>query len=245
MKRLAALAAVLVFAFGLGGAHAHADDGGGGANTAIAINTRDGSSVFKFAFAIRHVMQGTVDQTNAAVAYSSCTSCSTTAIAIEIVLVENDPPVFTPTNVAIAINDRCNLCVTFASAYQFTVQTSGPVRFTEEGIRTIQEIKKQIKALEDATLTVGELRAKLDELMQQLAGVLANELVPAGKSGEDRGTRNGSGTTTTPTEATATTTEPSTSVDTTQTPTSTTPAASATTPGTTGQTTTGTTTTTP
>jgi putative peptide zinc metalloprotease protein len=237
VRRLAALATLVVLALGLGGAHAAYADGGGD-NVAVAINTKDGSSVFKFAFAIRHVMQDTVDQTNAAVAYSSCTSCSTTAIAIEVVLVEGDPSVFTPTNMAIAINNECNLCVTFASAYQFTFQSSGPVHFNEEGLRTIHDIKKAIKDLEDQTLTVDELRAKLDALMNQLADVIAHDLVPAGKSGEAQSSNNGT-TTTTPTTSTATTTEPTTTVETT------TPTDTTTTPTTTGDTTTGTTTTTP
>jgi putative peptide zinc metalloprotease protein len=244
VRRLAALITLVALGLGLGGAHAYA---GGGDNTAIAINTKDGSSVFKFAFAIRHVMQDTVDQTNAAVAYSSCTSCSTTAIAIEVVLVEGDPSVFTPTNVAIAINNECNLCITFASAYQFTVQSSGPVHFTRDGNQAIHDIRDQIKALEDQTLTVDELRAKLDALMRQLADVIANDLVPAGKSGDAQanGPDNGTTaptTTTTPTASTATTTQPVTTVETTTTPTTT--ETTTTTPTTTG-TTTGTTTTTP
>jgi putative peptide zinc metalloprotease protein len=242
VRRLAALATLVVLALGLGGAHAYADNGGAD-NTAVAINTKDGASVFRFAFAIRHVMSDTVDSTNAAVAYSSCTSCSTTAIAIEVVLVEGDPSVFTPTNMAIAINNECNLCITFASAYQFTVQTSGPVHFTADGNKALEEIKEQIKALEDQTLTVDELRAKLDELMRELADVLANDLVAAGPpAGQDTVGNNTTTTTTTPTESTTTTTQPTTTVDTTTIPTDTT---TSTTPATTGTTTTGTTTTTP
>jgi putative peptide zinc metalloprotease protein len=244
VRRLAALATLVVLALGLGGAHAYAD--GGADNVAVAINTKDGSSVFKFAFAIRHVMQDTVDTTNAAVAYSSCTSCDTTAIAIEIVLVEGDPSVFTPTNMAIAINEECNLCITFASAYQFTFQSSGPVHFNAEGNKAIEDIKKEIKDLENQTLTVDELRAKLDDLMKRLADVIANDLVPAGNSGEDHGNASDNGgTAATPTTSTATTTEPTTTtVDTTTTPTTPTDTTS-TTPTTTGETTTGTTTTTP
>jgi len=51
-------------------------------NAAIAVNTEDDSSVFEFAFDIRRVMNGIVDQTNVAVAYSSCENCKTVAIAI-------------------------------------------------------------------------------------------------------------------------------------------------------------------
>src|SRR4051812_20487356 len=56
-------------------------------NSAIAINTEDNSTVFEFAFDFRRVLNGIVDQTNVAIAYASCTNCTTIAIAIQIVLV--------------------------------------------------------------------------------------------------------------------------------------------------------------
>src|SRR5207244_2113942 len=91
-----------------------------GGNAAIAINTKDDSSLFKFAWAVRHVMSDVVEEQNAAVAYAQCESCQTTAIAIEIVLVESDTTSnVSPTNEALAINQGCTLCDTFASAYQF------------------------------------------------------------------------------------------------------------------------------
>ena len=86
-QRILVLFASLVLAGGIAcGAPAGATAGGGD-NAAVAINTKDGATVFKVAFAIRHVMNGVVDQTNGAVAYASCTDCTTVAIAIEIVLV--------------------------------------------------------------------------------------------------------------------------------------------------------------
>src|SRR5919198_6527301 len=107
MRRLTALLAALVLALGLA---AGAPGAARADNSAIAINTKDGSSVFRFAFAVRHVMGDVVDETNSAVAFASCTDCHTTAIAIEIVLVAGSPSTFTPKNQAIAINYLCNLC---------------------------------------------------------------------------------------------------------------------------------------
>jgi len=152
-------------------AAAHAD------NTAIAINTTNGSSVFKFAFAIRHVMGSIVDETNAAVAYSSCTDCRTTAIAIEIVLVEGNPTIFTPTNVAIAVNYQCTLCNTFAAAYQFVVQGTGPMHFTRDAMRELRSVRKAIRALEDQNLDPFQLQAALDPLIKRIQDVLATGLV--------------------------------------------------------------------
>ena len=47
---------------------------------AVAVNTKDGSSVFRLAFSIKKVAGDVVDNANAAVAYSSCESCRTIAL---------------------------------------------------------------------------------------------------------------------------------------------------------------------
>jgi putative peptide zinc metalloprotease protein len=182
MKRLTTILAALALALGLAvgaPASAHAD------NAAIAVNTKDGSSVFKFAFAIRHVMSDVVDETNAAVSYASCTDCTTTAIAIEIVLVNGSPSTFTPTNMAMAINYQCNLCNTFAAAYQFVIQGTGPMHFTHDALKTMAEIRKQIRELQDQNLSPFELQAALDPLIAQLKDVLANGLVSGPPPGEE------------------------------------------------------------
>lgn len=192
-RRLALLAAVLL-AFGLPGL-ARADDGNGlglnpDANSAIAINTEDGSSLFKLAFAIRRVAGDVVDQQNVAVAYASCTSCQTTAIAIEIVLVTGDPSVATPENVAVAVNESCHLCDTFATAYQFVVSTGGPVHFTSEGMRELQQIRHELRKLKG--LSNAEIRARLPALIARLKQVLQTQLVPV-KPGENAQGNEGEG----------------------------------------------------
>jgi putative peptide zinc metalloprotease protein len=192
-RRLALLAAVLL-AFGLPGL-ARADDGNGlglnpDANSAIAINTEDGSSLFKLAFAIRRVAGDVVDQQNVAVAYASCTSCQTTAIAIEIVLVTGDPNVATPENVAVAVNESCHLCDTFATAYQFVVSTGGPVHFTSEGMRELQQIRHELRKLKG--LSNAEIRARLPALIARLKQVLQTQLVPV-KPGENAQGNEGEG----------------------------------------------------
>jgi putative peptide zinc metalloprotease protein len=175
---LAALAVALGLAIGAPAA-AQAD------NSAIAINTKDGSSVFKFAFAIRHVAGDVVDETNTAVAYSQCTDCRTTAIAIEIVLVSGSPSTYAPVNQAVAVNYQCTLCNTFAAAYQFVVQGSGPMHFTHDAMWQLKKIRKAIRGLEDQQLDPFQLQAALDPLIQQLQDVLATGLVSGPVDGDE------------------------------------------------------------
>ncbi len=179
-KRLVALLLALV---ALGGtpALAGADDGSPGGNSAVAINQKDNSDLFKLAFAIRHVMSDTVTEENSAVAYASCNSCETTAIAIEIVLVEGNPTNESPQNAAVAVNESCNLCDTFATAYQFVVNTGGPVRFTSEGIRALHEIRKEIESWGRQHLSNEEIRARLPDVIARIQKILATELVPVGR----------------------------------------------------------------
>ncbi len=189
-----------------------------GDNAAIAVNTKDGTTVFKVAFAIRHVMSDVVDETNAAVAYNSCNDCAAVAIAFEIVLVEGNPSVVTPQNISIAINENCTNCVAVAEAYQFVLGgDTGPVHFDEEGNRILAAIRRELHSLRKEDLTLDELQARLDSMSARIADVLANHLVPAGAPKKARRQ-----TTTTTTEETPTTSTPSTEETTTTTPTTTT-----------------------
>jgi putative peptide zinc metalloprotease protein len=188
-------------------------------NAAIAVNTKDGTTVFKVAFAIRHVMSDVVDETNAAVAYDSCNNCAAVAIAFEIVLVEGSPSTVTPTNIAIAFNENCEACVAIAEAYQFVLGTGGLVHFDPEGNKILADIRKELHSLRKQDLTLEQLQAELDSIAARIADVLANHLVPVPgtKTGQQQTTSTSATTTTTPT----TTTAPTTSTGTTTAPTTT------------------------
>ena len=148
-------------------------------NAAIAINTRDGSSLFRLAFSIRRVAGDVVDHQNVALAWGKCQSCRTTAIAIQIVLVEGSPSTVTPVNLAVAVNENCNLCQTFATAYQFVVGTNGPVEFTKDGRRELAQVYRELRRLRNQDLAPAELDARVKALMERVRRVLDEELVPA------------------------------------------------------------------
>jgi putative peptide zinc metalloprotease protein len=149
-------------------------------NAAVAVNTKDGTSVFKLAFSVRRVMGDVVDESNAAVAYASCDSCQTVAVAIQVVLVMSDPSVVTPTNVAIAINEGCTACETLASAVQYVLGVGGPVHFTAAGNQALAELRQELRDLLSAGLSVEELAPALEDLTSRLADILGDELVSVG-----------------------------------------------------------------
>jgi putative peptide zinc metalloprotease protein len=197
-------------------AFAHAD------NVAIAVNTKDGATVFKVAFAIRHVMKDVVDETNAAVAYNSCTDCASVAIAFELVLIDGSPRVVEPQNIAIAFNENCDTCVAVAEAYQFVLGGgTGPLHFDSDGNRILAEIRKELHSLRKEDLTIEQLQARLDAIAARIQDVLTHHLVAA--PGKAKGQQEPATTTTTTTEPPPTTSTPTTTTETTTTTPTTTP----------------------
>ena len=227
------LTILLAALIGLGLAAAKPAQAQAGDNVAIAVNTKDGTTVFKVAFAIRHVMSDVVDNGNAAVAYASCTDCTAVAIAFEIVLVESNPTVVEPTNISIAFNENCSMCVAIAAAYQFVLGTGGIVHFDAEGNRMLAEIRRELRSLRKEDLTIEKLQERLDAIAASIRIVLDNHLVRVGRPKDD-GTESTTTTSTTPTTTTSPTTNEETTTTTTgETTTTTTEETTTTTPTTT------------
>jgi putative peptide zinc metalloprotease protein len=201
-----AIVASLTFAAAIGtGAHpvaAAPGDGSGSDNTAIAVNTKDGSALFRFAFGITKATGEVVDAGNAAVSYASCTACQTVSIAIQFVIVEGSPDVFAPENVAVAVNDSCTLCDTMATAYQFVIQTTGPVKLTKDGRRRMHDLVKQIRDLEDAGLTGPEIAARVDVIAHEMYDVMRTSLVPVDEGDNNDDNDHGGDATVAPTTST-------------------------------------------
>jgi putative peptide zinc metalloprotease protein len=160
---------------GWGAATASAQD-----TAAVAVNTKDGSDLIKVAFQIRHTMQDVVDNTNAAVAYASCSDCQTVAISFQVVLAGGDASTVTPTNLALALNENCTACETAAFAYQFVTSGDVILHFTAEGNRRIAALRRRLQALRNGDLTLDQINAEVGDIANELRDVLANELVSVG-----------------------------------------------------------------
>ena len=188
MQRIFARIVTTLVAFSLGwspvGAGAQEATGGAsGDNTAVAVNTKDGSSEFRVSFRIVRTSDDVVDQSNIAFAFSSCEGCETVAIAFQVVLVSGSPSTVTPENFAIALNFECTSCNTLASAYQFVLGADGRVHFSAEGNRALSEIRRRLREVAGSDLSFEEMQAELDLLAEDLRTVLAEELLTAGPEG--------------------------------------------------------------
>jgi putative peptide zinc metalloprotease protein len=217
MRRMAVILAAVLAGITLAAAApatARAQD-----SAAVAINTKDGTSIFRVAFKIARVNQEIVDSSNAAVAWASCTDCQALAAAFQIVLIFSDPDVVTPENIALAVNWECTACVAFASAYQWVLTTDGPVHFSADGNRRLADVRTRLHELSQLDLTLEELSAELEALAAEIRDVLATELVAAGPKPPPEPAppppAPAETTTTEPTGTTETTTEPTTTTTTT------------------------------
>ena len=95
---------------------------GAGDNQALAVNTADGTTVYKVAFALVWVEPGqNVLNTNEAYAFADCHNCSTTAVAFQVVLIVGNAPVVAPENLSGALNYDCFACLTQALADQLVL----------------------------------------------------------------------------------------------------------------------------
>ena len=154
--------------------------GNGGTNVAVAQNGTDGRTVYAIRLKIVQTARDTVDATNAAVAVASCTDCSTVAISFEGVLVVGSPSDFQPTNLALAYNQNCYGCSTFADAYQQVVQRSTRVRITGAGRQKLAAIRRDLESLRTSGLSFEEVIARVKADEQAFADVLLNDCVPVG-----------------------------------------------------------------
>jgi putative peptide zinc metalloprotease protein len=199
MKRILLVALVVVLAALLTVAKpatARAQD-----SAAVAVNTRDGTSIFRLAFKIIRVNQQVVDNSNFAFAFASCSECEAIALSFMTVLIFSDPDEVLTQNQAWAINWECTECLAFAWAVQSVMTTGGPVHFTADGNRRLAELRKELRrilaSLGDVEIpeTVPEkcliftdegredelrLCVALVDLTAEFRDILATELVPPG-----------------------------------------------------------------
>ncbi|HEX2052514.1 MAG TPA: hypothetical protein VHJ78_02150 [Actinomycetota bacterium] len=152
-------------------------------NEAIAINTEDGSSLFRFAFDIHRTVNDVIDETNIAISYASCESCQTVSVAIQIVLVASEANAITPQNIAISLNEECTLCETMTEAQQYVVGIGGPLKIDSQGRRTIAQVRRAFlelgRRIEAGELTAAEIEQEVLPLIAQIRDVVANHVVSA------------------------------------------------------------------
>lgn len=181
MRRLLLLL-TLVATVGLAAtpAVAHESAGGGAKNLVMAFNYADNSALSRSGILVSPIASDNVESENLAYAEASCNDCRTVSAAMQVVLITSNASVIRPTNAAVAVNQNCSSCATFAGAYQYVITTGGQVYLSTEGQAEVQRIRQEVAAIAASDLAFPELAAQLDALYEQLKAVIDSELVHAG-----------------------------------------------------------------
>lgn len=142
---------------------------------ALAVSTEDGGVVYDVAFALVWADGGTVDTTNEAYAFASCTGCAAVAISFQVVLIVGDANVIVPQNLSAAVNYHCIECVAFALASQLVITLDGPL--SAAALAELDEIWAEIAKfaanIEDVPLS--ELQARLTEFRERITQVVRSD----------------------------------------------------------------------
>ncbi len=177
-----------------------AEDG----NQAMAVNTKDGSSLYDVAFALVWADGDDAKQRNEAYAFASCTACRTVAVGFQVVLIVGQADVVVPENIAAAVNYECVLCVTYALAKQLVLTLPGAL--SPDAMADLNEVWAQLLAfgerIQDVPLS--QIQAELNKfadaikaIVEQEAGTTASESDGGGAgdpgSGSDPGSTAGPG----------------------------------------------------
>jgi putative peptide zinc metalloprotease protein len=154
---------------------------------ALAVNTTDNTVEYEAAFAMVWVENSDAMNVNEAHAYASCDSCTSVAVAYQVVFVvdtdDTDDNVAAPQNLAGALNYDCVNCLTYALAQQVFITLDRPL--TEEEMDRLDAIWAKIEDLEtridNEDMTPEEIAAIDEELAaytDQIKEIVAPAMVP-------------------------------------------------------------------
>ncbi|MDQ1628430.1 MAG: putative peptide zinc metalloprotease protein [Actinomycetota bacterium] len=148
---------------------------GPGGNQALAVNTRDGATVYDVAFALVWADGDTVLNRNEAYAFASCKRCKTVAVGFQVVLIVGQANVIVPQNLSAAANYGCLACVTQALAKQLVISIPESGLSPDANAR-LAALWKQIRtfgaAIKARKLSLTQVRARLAVYEQQISAIV-------------------------------------------------------------------------
>ncbi|MBW4718074.1 hypothetical protein [Saccharothrix obliqua] len=155
---------------------------GAGDNQALVVNTTDGAVRYQVSFALVWETDGVVDNRNEAWALASCRGCTTVAVAFQVVFVIGQADVVVPENIAVAVNQACVECVTFALAAQLVVTL--PEDLSPQAKAELERVWAGLSRLarDIPGMTAQQVQEALENAKAQLLDVLRREGVPPSRS---------------------------------------------------------------
>jgi putative peptide zinc metalloprotease protein len=145
---------------------------GPGDNQAMAVATKDNSTVYDVAFALVYADKDTVLNKNEAYAFADCKNCVAVAVAFQVVLIVGDAHVVAPENISAAVGYNCIRCVTAALAIQLDVSIPG--RPDASTTARLNALWAKIRAFGNHLkgLTFAEIHAKLVAFEKKILAIV-------------------------------------------------------------------------
>jgi putative peptide zinc metalloprotease protein len=208
---------------------------GPGDTQALAVNTTDGTVVYKVAYAVLTVQDGApVTNTNGAYALADCKACAAVAVSFQVVLVVGSSRKVAPIDAAAAVNYDCPACLTVALANQIVVTLGSQP--TADLVQKLQAALQQLDGASSLTSAaaitdlVQQVQKQIDSVLQESGQVTTTPTATTTSAATTSTTTTQATTTarTTTTAATATTTAAQTTTEQATTTTATTTAATTT-----------------
>ncbi len=150
---------------------------GNGTNSAIVHNCTDNRLRVRAAIQLNTIPGHVVDPLNQAYAESTCTGCSTLAVALQINLYSSDrADDIQPQNYAVAVNTACTSCVTVADAYQYVQGEEDPREVSQDISDTVEQLADELAAIQnDPSVSLPDAEARINNVIarfQVLGGSL-------------------------------------------------------------------------
>lgn len=150
---------------------------GNGTNSAIVHNCTDNRLRVRASIQLNTIPGHIVDAVNQAYAESTCTGCSTLAVALQIDLYSSDrADDIEPQNFAVAINSACTNCVTVADAYQYVQGEDDPREVSRDISQDVDALSDELSAIQsDPSMTLPDAEARINNVIgrfQRLGGSL-------------------------------------------------------------------------
>jgi hypothetical protein len=137
--------------------------------------TTDGSD-WAAGLAVHHTQSAQVTATNAAVAYTSCDGCLAVALSFQVVIADGGPSSLQVGNLALAMNEGCTGCEAVAVADEVVIASDQRLVLTGRGHHALADLRHQLRDLARSDLPIEQIQTEAEQLMGEVAQVLATEL---------------------------------------------------------------------
>ncbi len=147
--------------------------GGGGKNIVQVTNQQDGALKIDGKVKLNRIPEANAAPVNLASAYSSCASCQTLAVALEINLISKSAQYVHPQNAAVAVNYQCTNCRTIAYAWQYNLSVDDPTAVPSDVNQLMAQWRAELASIKTSSTSLSEAISRMNQVIGQFQSLAA------------------------------------------------------------------------